>query len=113
MLSLRAARLNRDLTLADVADRLGVSTSSVAEAERRDAAGTITLASRARYLAAMGLTDTTLTVTQDPESVQSIWYDSVDGAAQVQAAMAMENQPISPADAEQIAVRTFGERILR
>ncbi|MDU6150926.1 MAG: helix-turn-helix transcriptional regulator [Actinomyces urogenitalis] len=111
MLSIRSARLNRGWTLADLARAAGVSVPSVRQAEERDLAGSITLANRARYLAAMGLSDAIATVNLPSSEVEALWDDTMSGAAEVAQNMAFERQPVSSVDMEQIAIRSFAKRV--
>lgn len=107
MLTIRAARLNRGLSLTDLAHAVGVSIASVRQAEERDEAGTITIANRARYLSAMGLADAIVTVESTPEQVEAEWEATMDTVSTINESMAFEGQPVAALPTERSAMRAF------
>lgn len=107
MLTIRSARLNRGMSLTELAQAVGVSVASVRQAEQRDEAGTITIANRARYLSAMGLADAIVTVEGTPEQVESEWEATMENVASINESMAFEGQPVPAVPTERSAMRAF------
>jgi len=101
--TLRQARTRAGISMSDLANRLGVSVSTVSTLELHDERGTAKAATTERALQAMNLARWDIVL--PARELERIIADCQEITDQVAWQMAVENQTISPEDERQILER--------